>query len=109
MALKIVDRPSFTTTVVVNLAWLQGDFQARFVALPIDQLEAMERAGIAAGKGPQAILHDVCTWFADVELPSGLLQYVDGKSLTTLLNYQGIGPAMVRAYYSALWEEARGN
>lgn len=109
MALKIVSRPEFATTVQVNLAYLQGEFPARFVALPQDELQALERAAIAAGKGPQGILYDVCRWFGEVELPDGPLPYVDATSLTKLLNYQGIGPAMVKAYYTALWEEARGN
>lgn len=109
MGLKIVARPEFETTVVVNLAYLKGDFKARYVALPIDELQQMERKGIAAGLGPSAILFDVCTWFGDVELPSGPLTYDGTPSLTRLLNHQGLGPAMVKAYYAALWEEASGN
>lgn len=109
MALKIVDRPSFVATVMVNLAWLKGSFQARYLALPIDQLQALDKARIEAGKGPEAILYEVCTGFDDVELPTGPLNYVDNTSLDKLLNYQGIGPAMVRTFYNALWEETQGN
>lgn len=109
MTLKIVDRPEFEATVVVNTRHLKGDFKARFVALPGSRIKAAEEAAIQAGKGPEGLLFDVCTWFEPVELPEGPLNHVDGGSLAKLLDYPGIGPAMVKAYYRALWEETQGN
>ncbi|MEY2685940.1 MAG: hypothetical protein RL375_138 [Pseudomonadota bacterium] len=109
MTLKIVDRPEFETTVDVATRHLQGSFKVRFVALPGSKLKAAEEKAIRDGKGPEGLLFEVCTWFEPVELPDVLLQYVDVSSLATLLDYPGIGPAMVKTYFRALWEEARGN
>lgn len=107
--LKIIDKPSFEATVFVNTVHMQGDFKARFVALPGSRIKALEEAAIKAGKGPEGLLFDVCTWFETVDTPTGPLPHDGSQSLEKLLDWPGIGPAMVKSYFRALWEEASGN
>lgn len=107
--LKIVARPKFTATVVVNTVAIQGSFTAHFIARPTDELEALEKAALANGGGAQDVLLEVCEGFEGVELPDGPLAYTGPESLKKLLTWQGIGPAMSRAYHRALWDEAQGN
>lgn len=117
MALKIILRPRFTATVVVNTANVQGDLQVTFVGLPTSALTAIETAAVEAGRNPQdAVLAAVVQGFEPVELPpdggrdSGSTLYFTGpESVTVLCDWPGIGPAILRRYYSAVWEERRGN
>lgn len=110
MALKIVARPTFDTDVVVNTRHLQGDFKARFVALPSSRIKAIETAALQAGQAPdEALLLEVCEWFETVELPECALPFCGPDSVKALLDYPGTGPAMTKAYYRGLWEEAQGN
>lgn len=110
MALKIVARPVFETTVVVNMRHLKGDFKARFVALRSSAIKAIETEALKAGQSPdEALLLEACEWFETVELPEGPLPYVNADSLLKLLDYPGMGPAMTKAYYRGQWEEAQGN
>lgn len=102
--LTIINRPEFDTTVPVRTAHTRGEFKARFVALPVDELRALELAAQAEGKGLSGILPTVTVSVSDFALP-------DGKpaTLDNLLNYPGVGPAMVKAYYDGLWNEQQGN
>lgn len=109
MALKIVARPEFETTVKVNLAWLQGEFSARFVAMPIDALEALQAEAPVPARAEDHVLQQVCLHFDDVELPDGKLAYTGPESVAKLLAWPGIGPAMSAAYFKALWGAASGN
>lgn len=110
MGLKLVERPEFEATVVVNTAHLKGEFAARFVALRTSELEAAQEKRVKAGDGLQGLLLEVCVGFQPVELPGGrTLEYAGEESVRELLDYPGIGPAMSRAYHRALWEETAGN
>lgn len=109
MGLVIVDRPEFETTVHVRTAHLRGEFKARFVALPNSKLEELQHQAIQDDKGPDGLLYDVCTWFEDVQVPGRTISHKGPESLRDLLDWPGIGPAMAKAYWRALWEEASGN
>jgi hypothetical protein len=108
--LKIVSRPEFEQKVVVNTKHLKGEFVARFVALPQSEISAIEAKLIAERKGPQDLVHHVCVGHDTVDMLGEAVEYsAGGLSLTKLLDYPGIGPAMLKAYYAGLWEEASGN
>jgi hypothetical protein len=115
--LKIIARPTFTATVAVNTANVQGDLQVTFVALRTSAITKIEQAAIEAGQNPQdAVLLAVVQGFDPVELPpddgrdTGSTLYFTGPaSVTQLCDWPGIGPAILRRYYSAVWEERRGN
>lgn len=109
MGLVIQDRPEFEATVVVRTAHLRGEFKARFVALPSSKLDELQAAAVRAGKGPEGLLYDVCTWFETVQTPRGEIVHDGPDSLARLMDWPGIGPAMAKTYWRTLWEEASGN
>lgn len=102
--LKIVNRPEFTQPVVMRTAHTQGDFWARFVALPSSELRALEAQAAAEGKGLAGVLPHVTLEIGDIELPGN-----PTPTLEQALDHPGIGPAMVDAYYRGLWQEKQGN
>lgn len=108
--LKIIARPEFDQTVTVNTKHLKGEFGARFVALPQSEISAIEAKLKAEGKGPQDLVYHVCVGHDTVDMAGEAVEYkAGGLSLAVLLDYPGIGPAMLKAYYAGLWEEASGN
>lgn len=105
MGLVIISKPEFTATVSLNTRQVHGDLQVTFVAFPVDELEAMERQAIEAGKGPGGVLLQVVARIEPVTTPDGaVITDVQG-----LLRYQGVGPQMLTRYYALLWETASGN
>lgn len=102
--LKIEQNPQFTTTVVVNTLHTKGSFKATFVARRESELQALEKAAVAAGRGAQGVLPDVTVAVSELELPGN-----PNPSVQEALDYPGIAPAMVTAYYRGLHMEQLGN
>ena len=111
MALKIVARPVFMATVAVNTQHVQGDLQVTYTGYSTSALEAIEKQAAAEGKNPQdAVLLAVVTGFELVDLPDDTtLRYTGPEAVLRLCDWPGIGPALLRGYYRAVWEERRGN
>lgn len=107
--LKTIDSPEFDVTVTLNTKLIQGSFVMRCVGLPGPKIEALEKQSIADGKGPQGVLATVVKGHETVELFGEEIVFTGPESIERLTAYQGVGPAMLRAYHSALWEEASGN
>lgn len=110
MTIVIIDKPEFELTVTLATRQVKGGLKCRFVAHPQSMLDAMQKAAVAAGKGPGSMLRDVLAWFEPVPLPGGMLLEYDGPdSVDRLIDFHGVGPQMLNQYFTALWEEASGN
>ena len=114
MALKIIERPVFTATVAVHTANVQGEFEVQYYGYSTSALQAIEQAAAKAGKDVQnEVLYAVVAGFEPVPLPTGQVLRFDpiapARSIDALADWPGIAPAMLRRYYSALWEERQGN
>lgn len=109
MGIVIVDKPEFEVTVQLATRQVKGGLACRFVAYPQSELKAMQDAAVAAGLGPGGVLRKVLAWFEPVPLPGGTLEFAGPDSVDRLTDFHGVGPQMLNAYYTALWEEASGN
>lgn len=107
--LKTIAKPEFDVVVKINTKLIQGQFTMRCVGLPGPQLNELERQCIAAGEGPQGVLAKVVVGHETVQLFDEEVSFTGPESIKQLTAYQGMGPAMLRAYHSSLWEEASGN
>lgn len=109
--LKIVRHPVFTAPVLLNTLVLKGEFDVSFVALPTSELKALEKDGLEQGLTLQhATLRGVVKGWTALEIDGQPFPFVSIEdSLPKLLDQPGVGPAMLKAYYRALWEEASGN
>lgn len=109
MALKIVSRPKYTTTVEVRTLHLQGSLQVTFIALAQSEIRALEQRAADEGLNVQkVVLDEVVCEHETVEINGHLVPY-SSTSLGKLLDYPGVGPAILRRYYASLWEETQGN
>ena len=104
--LKIQSEPTFTATVKVNTAAIKGEFDVEFLALPTDELEALDTGEPKAWK---AVLGRVVRGFDQVEIAGERIDGVEPDGLQRLIRWPGVGPAMLTAYYNGLWSEAQGN
>lgn len=114
MALKIVEKPVFTATVAVHTANVQGEFEVQYYGYSTSALQAIEQGAAKAGKDIQnEVLYAVVAGFEPVTLPGGFVLRFDPTepraSIDALADWPGIAPAMLRRFYSALWEEREGN
>ena len=110
MALKILYRPSFSSTVAINTAHLQGSLSVTFLALPNSELREIESVAAAAGKSTQqAVLHTVVKGHETIDMYGTPLEFTGPESLDKLLDVPGVGNAMLARYYAALWEQVQGN
>lgn len=114
MPLKIVEKPVFAATVAVATANVQGEFEVQYYGYSTSALQAIEQAAAKAGKDVQnEVLYAVVAGFEPVALPGGAELRFDAAnprgSIDALADWPGIAPAMLRRFYSALWEERRGN
>lgn len=114
MALKIIEKPVFTATVAVHTANVQGEFDVQYYGYSTSALQAIEQAAAKAGKDVQnEVLYAVVAGFEPVTLPDGsavhFSQVNPRGSIDALADWPGIAPAMLRRFYSALWEERQGN
>lgn len=101
--LKIVQRPAFTVTVMVNTLHTQGEFKMDCVALPQSELDAIDKKAIAEGRS-YGVLREAVTKLRELELPGNPL-----PNVAQALDYPGLGAAMLQAYYRGLYEEQQGN
>lgn len=109
MTLKIVSRPQYTTTVEVRTHHLQGELPVTFVALAQSEIKAIEdRARAEKADVQKAVLAEVLAHHEPFEVDGERVPFGPG-SLDRLLDYPGIGPAMLVRYYASLWEETQGN
>lgn len=109
MSIVIIDKPEFEVTVTLATRQVKGDLKCRFVAYPQSDLTAMQAQAVGDGLGPGGVLRQVLVWFESVQLPGGLLDFDGPASVDKLIDFHGVGPALLNAYYKALWEEASGN
>ncbi len=107
--LKVIANPTFTNSVVVNTKALQGSFNVVFIAKPSSECKRLEAAAIERGDGPQGLLFDVVQSHEEVEVFGEALRTAGADSIRRLLDIPGVGPAMLKAYYNGMWEEASGN
>lgn len=109
MALKIVSKPKYTTKVDVRTLHLQGSLEVTFIALAQSEIQALEkRAALGELNVQKVVLREVVHSHEAVEINGELVPH-STTSLDRLLDYPGIGPAMLRRYYASLWEETQGN
>lgn len=109
MALKIVSRPKYATTVDVRTLHLQGSLQVTFIALAQSEIRALEQRAVDEGLNVQkVVLAEVVKDHEAVEINGQQVPF-GPASLDKLLDYPGIGPAILRRYYASLWEETQGN
>lgn len=101
--LKIVQRPEFTVSVTVNTLHTQGSFRMACVALPLSELEAIDKKAMAEGRS-YGVLREVVTALHELELPGDA-----APTVAAALDYPGLGAAMLQAYYRGLYEEQQGN
>lgn len=104
--LRIDAEPTFTTTVKVNTKAIQGEFDVEFLALPTDELEALDTG---EAKAWRKVLERVVRSFGPVEVAGQRIDSVVPGDLQKLIRWPGVGPAMLAAYYNGLWSEAQGN
>lgn len=101
-----IDNPSFTATVTVSTAAIKGDFKCDFMALPTDELALLDNGEPLAWK---AVLAKVVRGFEPVKVCGETIDGSQADALAKLLRWPGVGAAMLRAYYSGLWDNAAGN
>ena len=102
---KIEAQPVFQSKVTVNTAALKLDFTATYVALPSDELAELDDGSPEAWK---KVLARVVRSFDACEVAGEQLAGT-AADLPRLIRWPGVGAAMLRTYYSGLWESAAGN
>lgn len=108
--MNIEEKPSFVTTATVNTAALKGTVKARFAVLPNSEGRALEEKVIQDGSGAPGFVQVVAVEVLEHTLPVKLPEGLTGAELVSaLLDWPGVGPAMQKAYYKGLFEEAEKN
>lgn len=103
----IIDKsPTFESTVKVHTAAIKGEFKAKFVALPTDELAALDNGDASGWK---ALLGKVVKGFDQVQIDGEAVSGDQPGGLDKLIRWPGVGAAMVAAYYKGLWEASQGN
>lgn len=101
--LKIVQRPEFTVSVTVNTLHTRGTFRMDCLALPVSEQEAIEKKAMAERQS-WGLLRVAVLRVHDIQLPD-----VPEPTVAQVLDFPGLGGAMLQAYSRGLYEEQQGN
>lgn len=99
--LKINVSPEFTNTVKVTTKALQGEFPCYYRVLPVEELDKLDDGKPNSWR---LLLAKVVVKFEPIEIGGEVV-----STLEQLIRWPGVGPAMLAAYWSGLYEAAQGN